>query len=79
MQPEDYEVLLRAYRLYSSLTQMLRLCLSQSFSTPTASIGLKRLLARAGDMPDFSTLEADLVATEKQVRTIFKRLMSKRG
>jgi len=72
---EDAEVLRPAVRLYQDLTQVLRLCLSGPFDPKTAGAGLLRLLARAADVPDFATLDADLVATQEAVRASFVRIL----
>jgi [glutamine synthetase] adenylyltransferase / [glutamine synthetase]-adenylyl-L-tyrosine phosphorylase len=72
---EDAEILRPAARLYQNLTQVLRLCLSGDFDPATAGAGLLGLLARAGDAPDFATLEAHLADTQKQVRACFLRLV----
>ena len=40
-----------------------------------ASPALKALLARAGEMPDFATLEADLTDTQEKVRDVFTRIL----
>src|SRR5207248_2754680 len=60
----DAEILRPAARLYHNLTQILRLCLSLPFDPKTAGSGLLGLLARAADVPDFSTLEAHLAETQ---------------
>src|SRR5258707_14598536 len=52
------EVLRPAARLYHDLTQILRLCVTGKFKPETAGEDLLRVLARAGDAPDFSSLEA---------------------
>ena len=59
----DAECLTQATRLLHSLTQILRLCLEEAFDPATAPSGLKALLARAGDAPDFATLEGELADT----------------
>jgi [glutamine synthetase] adenylyltransferase / [glutamine synthetase]-adenylyl-L-tyrosine phosphorylase len=41
----------------------------------TAPEGLKRLLARAGDAPDFSKLEAEVTARELEVAGLFDELV----
>ena len=64
--PEDADVLRPAVRLYQNLTQILRLCLSGPFDPKAAGPGLLSLLARAGDVPDFATLEAHLAETQAQ-------------
>src|SRR6185295_19092133 len=48
---------LPAARLLNNLTQVLRLCQDGPFTPKTAPDGLKLLLARAGDAPDFPRLE----------------------
>lgn len=73
--PEDAHVLLRACRLYQNLTQVLRLSVDAHVVPQDASPALRALLARAGEMPDFTTLEADLFETEQKVRTIFERVL----
>ena len=73
--PADAEVLRPAARLYHDLTQVLRLCVTGPFNPKTAGAGLLRLLARAGDVPDFATLEADLIETQARVRQCFEGLI----
>jgi glutamate-ammonia-ligase adenylyltransferase len=73
--PADAEVLRPAARLYHDLTQVLRLCVTGPFNPKTAGAGLLRLLARAGDVPDFATLEADLIETQARVRKCFEGLI----
>ena len=52
------EMLRSAARLYHDLTQILRLCVTGKFKPETAGEDLLRVMARAGDAPDFSSLEA---------------------
>ena len=72
----DAETLIAAARLEHGLTQVLRIALDGPFKPETATRGLKLLLARAGDAPDFSALEAQLAETEARVREIFERLIT---
>ncbi|AHB49022.1 glutamine-synthetase adenylyltransferase [Hyphomicrobium nitrativorans NL23] len=72
----DAERLTQATRLLHNLTQILRLCLEETFDPATAPSGLKALLARAGDAPDFSTLEAELAETLAGVATRFPELVT---
>ena len=69
------QTLRAAGRLYHDLTQILRLCVSDKFVPETAGEGLLRALARAGDAPDFSTLEARVRETQSEVRRIFRELL----
>ena len=64
-------MLLPAARLLNNLTQVLRLCLDGPFDPGKAPDGLKALLARAGEAPDFARLEADLAAREAEVAALF--------
>jgi glutamate-ammonia-ligase adenylyltransferase len=73
--PADAEILLPAIKLYHNLTQVLRLCLDKPFVPEEAPRGLKELLARAADMPDFPTLEASLKDTLAAVHDAFERIV----
>jgi [glutamine synthetase] adenylyltransferase / [glutamine synthetase]-adenylyl-L-tyrosine phosphorylase len=73
------EVLRSAARLYHDLTQILRLCVSERFKPETAGEDLLRVLARAGDAPDFSSLEARVKETESDVRRVFYQLIEGRS
>ena len=71
--PAAAEALLPAARLLNNLTQVLRLCLDGPFEPAKAPDGLKALLARAGEAPDFRRLEADLAAREGRGCRAFRR------
>jgi glutamate-ammonia-ligase adenylyltransferase len=73
--PPAADALLPAARLLNNLTQVLRLCQDGPFTPRTAPDGLKLLLARAGDAPDFARLEAELAAREGTVATLFEQLL----
>jgi glutamate-ammonia-ligase adenylyltransferase len=75
LEPAAADALLPAARLFNNLTQVLRLCLDERFEPAKAPDGLKSLLARAGDAPDFRHLEAELVAREAEVATLFDQLI----
>jgi glutamate-ammonia-ligase adenylyltransferase len=67
-----------AQTLYSTLTQIIRLCLTGSFDRADVPPGLKDLLLNATDLPDFSILEAHLKETERTVRQHFDAVMKRR-
>jgi glutamate-ammonia-ligase adenylyltransferase len=67
--------LIQATRLVHNLTQVLRLCLEEAFDPSTAPSGLKTLLARAGDAPDFASLERDLRETLAGIALQFSELI----
>jgi glutamate-ammonia-ligase adenylyltransferase len=74
--PSSAEVLRSATRLYHDLTQILRLCVSEKFKPETSGQDLLRVLARAGDAPDFSSLEARVRETQADVRRVFQAVVS---
>jgi [glutamine synthetase] adenylyltransferase / [glutamine synthetase]-adenylyl-L-tyrosine phosphorylase len=74
--PDAADALLPAAGLLNNLTQVLRLCLDEPFQPAKAADGLKALLARAGDAPNFAHLEADLAAREAEVALCFDRLIT---
>jgi glutamate-ammonia-ligase adenylyltransferase len=76
---EDAEVLRPATRLYQDLGQVLRLCVAPPFDPEAAGAGLKDLLARAADVPDFTTLEAYLAEMQEKVRRCFVRIVGDGG
>ncbi|MDI1266312.1 MAG: bifunctional [glutamine synthetase] adenylyltransferase/[glutamine synthetase]-adenylyl-L-tyrosine phosphorylase [bacterium] len=71
----DAETLRSATRLYHDLTQILRLCVTGKFNPETSGENLLRVMARAGDSPDFSTLEARVRETQADVRRVFLALV----
>jgi glutamate-ammonia-ligase adenylyltransferase len=69
------EILRAAGRLYHDLTQVLRLCVIDKFDPKTSGEDLLRVLARAGDAPDFSSLEARIKETQADVRRVFQAVV----
>ena len=76
--PSSAEILRSAAHLYHDLTQILRLCVSERFKPETAGEDLLRVLARAGDAPDFSSLAARVKETESEVRRVFREIVEGR-
>jgi glutamate-ammonia-ligase adenylyltransferase len=72
---QSAEVLRGAARLYHDLTQILRLCVTEKFTPKTAGDDLLRVMARAGDAPDFSSLEARIKETQGEVRRVFRAVV----
>src|SRR3984957_8998914 len=73
------EILRAAARLYHDLTQILRLCVSEKFNPETSGEDLLRIMARAGDAPDFSALEARVKETQTEVRRVFRTVVGEGG
>ena len=67
--------LVEAHGLYSMLTQIIRLCLTGAFDRADVPPGLRDLLLRSTDLPDFAVLEAHLQETSRKVREDFDRLL----
>jgi glutamate-ammonia-ligase adenylyltransferase len=72
---QSAEVLRSSARLYHDLTQVLRLCVTEKFNPKTAGEDLLRVMARAGDAPDFSSLEERIKEAQTEVRRVFKAVV----
>ena len=73
----EADVLLPAHDLFTSLMQLLRLCVDQLFVPADAPAPLLKRLAETADLPDFASLEAHVQSTEAAVRASFERLLGK--
>ncbi|MBX3446627.1 MAG: bifunctional [glutamine synthetase] adenylyltransferase/[glutamine synthetase]-adenylyl-L-tyrosine phosphorylase [Parvibaculaceae bacterium] len=69
------DMLVRAIDLNHNLTQVIRVCVEGVFDPAEAPSGLKFRLARAGDVPDFATLEAELIESQRRVREAFDAIV----
>jgi glutamate-ammonia-ligase adenylyltransferase len=58
---------------------VLRLCVIDKFDPKTAGEDLLRVLARAGDAPDFSALDARIKETQAEVRRVFQAVVEGKG
>lgn len=72
----DADLLLSAADLTLNLTQAIRICVEGVFKPEEATPGLKALLARAGNAPDFSALEAQLRESQAEVYAAFERIVA---
>jgi [glutamine synthetase] adenylyltransferase / [glutamine synthetase]-adenylyl-L-tyrosine phosphorylase len=72
---EAADLLVGAHRLYSKVTQVLRTILPPNQPLPEAPEAVKRRLAAAMDLPDFSQLAAELAETGRKVRAIFREVV----
>ncbi len=73
------EILRSAALLYHDLTQILRLCVDEGFNPETAGQDLLHAMARAGDAPDFSSLQARVKETQAEVRRVFRAVIEERA
>lgn len=67
----------KAYELYLTLTQIIRLCLTGPLDSADVPPGLADLLLRATDLPDMSVLEAHISETAARVATHFEALLGR--
>jgi [glutamine synthetase] adenylyltransferase / [glutamine synthetase]-adenylyl-L-tyrosine phosphorylase len=70
------EILRSAVLLYHDLTQIIRLCVNERFNPETAGEDLLQIMARAGDAPDFSSLQARVKETQADVRRVFQAVVN---
>jgi glutamate-ammonia-ligase adenylyltransferase len=70
------DILIPGARLVNNLTQVIRLCIQGPFTPETAPDGLKDLLARAGEMPDFERLQGELRRTLAEVAGLFDTVVA---
>ncbi|HEX7777462.1 MAG TPA: bifunctional [glutamine synthetase] adenylyltransferase/[glutamine synthetase]-adenylyl-L-tyrosine phosphorylase [Parvibaculum sp.] len=73
---ETADRLIAAVDLTLNLTQVVRICVEGVFKPEEATPGLKALLARAGNAPDFSALEAQLRETQAGVHKLFDSIVA---
>jgi [glutamine synthetase] adenylyltransferase / [glutamine synthetase]-adenylyl-L-tyrosine phosphorylase len=75
IEPAAADLLIPAADLIHNLTQVTRLTLDGPFDPAKAPDGLKGLLARVGDAPDFERLEASLAEATHEVARLFDILI----
>jgi glutamate-ammonia-ligase adenylyltransferase len=73
---DDGAALAAAHRLYSTLSQILRLCLDGVFDPETAAPSLRRLVTQACDLPSVETAKTHLEHTQADIRSRFNRLFA---
>ncbi|WP_117195440.1 bifunctional [glutamine synthetase] adenylyltransferase/[glutamine synthetase]-adenylyl-L-tyrosine phosphorylase [Rhizobium terrae] len=73
MKPDDLDTCLEALRLFTELSQIIRLCVDGPFDAQNAPAGLVERVCRAGGCPDLRTLEAEVKRLSTAVREVFRR------
>ncbi len=79
LEQSDADRLLEGAFLLHMLMQILRLCTAKEFEAQTAPQGLKKLLARAADSPDFAHLEARLKEAQANIFELFEKYVGTGG
>ena len=75
LQAIDARTLVEATKLQANLQQVLRIAIDGTLDPESASSGLKALLARTGEAPDFIALQARLTEAQSRAREIFERVL----
>jgi glutamate-ammonia-ligase adenylyltransferase len=73
---ETAQDLLQALRLYTNVTQLLRVTLAADQAPQAASPAVKRRLTASAELPDFARLVRELDETRAKVRRIFTRVLT---
>lgn len=79
LEPQAQDDCLEAMRLFTELSQIIRLCIDTDFDPKQAPAGLIDLVCRAGDCPDIATLEGEVKRLSKAVRKTFSALVTAKG
>lgn len=73
---DDGAALREAHRLYSTMSQIIRLCVAGVYDPATAAPSLRRLVIHAGDLPSMDTVATHLEHTQADVRERFIALFA---
>ncbi|MFN7101711.1 MAG: bifunctional [glutamine synthetase] adenylyltransferase/[glutamine synthetase]-adenylyl-L-tyrosine phosphorylase [Pseudorhizobium sp.] len=76
MTDDDRQTVLEGLRLFTELSQIIRLCIDGPFAPKEAPAGLVERVCRAGDCPDIRTLEGEVKRLSKAVRGVFRKVVS---
>ena len=77
MDPNDLDICQQALKLYTDVSQVIRLCIEGPFEPAKVPAGLTDLVARAGESPDLKLLEAEIKRLSKAVRKVFSRVVQR--
>eukprot|EP00913_Durusdinium_trenchii_P021362 g20075.t1 len=77
MEAPDLDLCLEALRLFTELSQIIRLCVDGPFDAADAPAGLIERVCRAGDCPDLRTLEGEVKRLGTGVRDVFRRTVGR--
>jgi len=75
VKPDVAQDLCQANSLYQRLSQIISLCVEGEFDGAQVPVGLAHLLEVAGDVSDFSELEATLTKTQTRIRQHFSTIL----
>jgi glutamate-ammonia-ligase adenylyltransferase len=75
LRPADLDALQSALKLFTELSQIVRLSVEGAFEPENTPAGLIERLCRAGDCPDLRTLEGEIRRLSEEVRAVFLRVV----
>jgi glutamate-ammonia-ligase adenylyltransferase len=75
LDPNDLDTCLAALKLYTDISQIIRLCIDGPFDPAEVPAGLTDRVARAAECPDLKTVEAELKRLSKAVRKVYSRVV----
>ncbi len=79
MEPQAQDDCIEAMRLFTELSQIIRLCIDSDFEPKQAPSGLIDLVCRAVELPDISTVEGEVKRLSKAVRKTFQTVLKEAG
>lgn len=79
MEPQAQDDCIEAMRLFTELSQIIRLCIDSDFEPKQAPAGLIDLVCRAVELPDISTVEGEVKRLSKAVRKTFQTVLKEAG
>jgi glutamate-ammonia-ligase adenylyltransferase len=74
---DDAEALIAAHRLYTDLTQVMRVAVAGPFDPTTAASGVKRRIAAAAALPDFESLQGAVGEARAAVRRAYAHALGR--
>ncbi len=78
MTSEDTDRVLEALKLFTEISQIIRLCIDGPFDPKEAPAGLIDLVCRAADAPDLRASEADIRRLSATTRATFRKLVGEK-
>jgi glutamate-ammonia-ligase adenylyltransferase len=75
LEADDAQTLISAHRLFSAVSQLIRVSVEGKFDPQRISIGVKRRIAAATGAPDISALAADLDVWRAQARAVYEKTL----
>ncbi|MBO6918211.1 MAG: bifunctional [glutamine synthetase] adenylyltransferase/[glutamine synthetase]-adenylyl-L-tyrosine phosphorylase [Rhizobiaceae bacterium] len=72
---EQSDELSSALKLWTELSQMIKLCIEGEFELEEAPSGFQDVILRSVNLPDMNILQTEIETTSKRIRTIFNEVV----